>query len=52
MTNILSCVKNTRTVYSRYLEKNIVEVQVQFANEDPAWIPYDTLLAIHSYGKL
>ena len=28
------------------LEKNIKEVQVQFADEEPAWIPYDTLLAM------
>ena len=30
----------------KFLEKNIKEVQVQFKNEPPAWIPYETLLAI------
>lgn len=48
MTNPLSHVKNTRTTYSKFLEKNIKEVQVQFADEQPAWIPYDTLLAMES----
>jgi hypothetical protein len=46
MKNPLSVVKNTREVWSRSLEKNIMEVQVQFKNEPPAWIPYQTLLAI------
>ncbi len=48
MINPLSHVKNTRTTYSKFLEKNIKEVKVQFADEEPAWIPYDTLLAIES----
>ena len=46
MKNPISVVKNTREVWSRSLEKNIMEVQVQFKNEPPAWIPYQTLLAI------
>jgi hypothetical protein len=28
------------------LQKNFTEVQVQFADEEPAWIPYETLLAM------
>ena len=44
--NPISPVKNTRQTYSKYLEKVITEVQVQFKNEEPAWIPYETLLAI------
>ena len=36
-TNPLSPVKNTRQTYSKYLEKVITEVQVQFADETPAW---------------
>ena len=48
MISPLSHVKNTRTTYSKFLEKNIKEVKVQFAVEEPAWIPYDTLLAIES----
>ena len=45
MTNPIAPVKNTRKTYNRYLEKVITEVQVQFDKEDPAWIPYDTLIA-------
>ena len=46
MMNPLSPVKMVRETYSRYLQKNFTEVQVQFRDEEPAWIPYDTLLAI------
>ena len=46
MINPLSYVKNVRTVYDRFYQKNIKEVQVQFLDEDPAWIPYDTLLSM------
>jgi len=46
MNNPLSCVKNTRSSYRKDLGKTITEVQVQFKDEEPAWIPYDTLIAI------
>ena len=46
MINPLSYVKNVRTVYDRFYQKNIKEVQVQFLNENPAWIPYDTLISM------
>jgi len=46
VTNPLSPVKNTRQTYDKQLERVITEVQVQFADENPAWIPLDTLLAI------
>ena len=46
MNNPLSPVKMVRESYSRYLQKNFTEVQVQFADEEPAWIPYETLLAM------
>ena len=46
MNNPLSPVKMVRETYSRYLQKNFTEVQVQFADEEPAWIPYETLLAM------
>ena len=39
-------VKNVRTVYDRFHDKVVKEVQVQFSDEEPAWIPYDTLLAM------
>ena len=48
MISPLSFVKNVRTVYDRFYQKNVKEVQVQFQNENPAWIPYDTLLSIMS----
>jgi len=46
MINPLSIVKNVRTDYHRFYQKNIKMVEVQFGSEDPAWIPYDTLLAM------
>ncbi len=46
MNNPLSVVKNTRRTYRKDLEKVVTEVQVQFKKEEPAWIPYDTLIAI------
>ena len=49
MYNPVSFVKNVRTSYSRFLQKNVQEVEVQFMDEDPAWIPYDTLLAMMNF---
>ena len=46
MNNPLSCVKNTREVYRKDLGRIITEVQVQFKEEEPSWIPYNTLIAI------
>ena len=46
MINPLSYVKNVITVYDKFYQKNIKEVQVQFLDENPAWIPYDTLLSM------
>jgi len=51
MENPLNPVKNTRKTWNRHLEKNITEVQVQFENENPAWIPLETLLAIQNVKK-
>ena len=39
-------VKNVRTVYDKFRAKTVKEVQVQFLDEDPAWIPYETLIAM------
>ena len=39
-------VKNVRTIYDRFYQKNVKEVQVQFKDEAPAWIPYNTLIAM------
>ena len=48
MINPLTHVKNVRTVYDRFNQKNVKEVQVQFLDEDPSWIPYETLISIMS----
>ena len=39
-------VLNTRETYSSYYQEVFTEVEVQFRDERPSWIPLDTLLAI------
>ena len=51
MRNPLSPVKQVRESYSNWLQKNITEVEVQFKDEEPAWIPYDTLLAMQTMNE-
>ena len=51
MKNPLSPVKMVRETYSRWLQKNITEVQVQFKDEEPASIPYTTLLAMQETNE-
>ena len=51
MKNPLSPVKQVRESYSRWLQKHVTEVEVQFKDEDPAWIPYDTLLAMQEVNE-
>ena len=52
MKNPLSPVIQVRESYSKWLQKSITEVEVQFKDEEPAWIPYDTLLAMQNlYGE-
>ena len=46
LNNPFRPVKNVRTIYDRFYQKNVKEVQVQFKDENPAWIPYDTLIAM------
>ena len=46
LKNPIGPVKNVRTVYDRFYQKNVKEVQVQFKDENPAWIPYETLIAM------
>ena len=46
LKNPIRPVKNVRTVYDRFYQKNVKEVQVQFKDENRAWIPYDTLIAM------
>ncbi len=42
-------VQDTRETYSKWLQKVVTEVKVQFVDEDPAWIPYSTLMAMQEY---
>ena len=49
MISPFSIVKNTRQTYNRFHQENMTEVEVQFKNEKPTWIPLDTLIAIQSY---
>ena len=42
-------VLNTRESYSRFYQEIFTEVEVQFENEKPTWIPLETLLAIQKY---
>ena len=51
MKNPLSPVKDVRETYSRWLQRNVTEVNVQFKDEEPAWIPYDTLLAMQEVNE-
>ena len=46
MNNPLSPVKNVRETYNRFYQEVFTEVEVQFGDERPAWIPYETLLAM------
>jgi hypothetical protein len=48
MENPLYAVKNTREVWSKNLNQKVTEVLVQFAQENPAWIPLETLLALQN----
>ena len=51
MKNPLSPVKMVRESYSKWLQRNVTEVQVQFRDEPPAWIPYETLLAMQEVNE-
>ncbi len=48
MENPLCPVKQTRESWNQSLNQKVTEVQVQFANENPSWIPLETLLAMQS----
>ena len=41
-------IQNKRENHYKHLGKNVNEVLVQFKDEDPAWIPYPTLLAMQN----
>lgn len=46
MNNPFGIVLDTRTTYSKSKDQPILEVLVKFKQEDPTWIPLQTLLAI------
>ena len=49
MANPINPVRNTREAYYRHLEEVVTEVEVQFGDEPPTWIPYTTLMAMQEY---
>ena len=51
MNSPFTAVKNTRKSYSKFKGEVYTEVEVQFKDEDPAWIPLDTLLAIQGFDS-
>ena len=51
MKNPLSPIIQVRQSWSMWLQKTITEVEVQFKDEDPAWIPYTTLLAMQESNE-
>ena len=51
MRNPLSPVKMVRETYSKWLQRSVTEVQVQYKDEEPAWIPYETLLAMQEVNE-
>ncbi len=51
MKNPLSPILQVRQSWSMWLQKTITEVEVQFKDEDPAWIPYTTLLAMQESNE-
>jgi hypothetical protein len=51
MKNPLSPVLQVRESYSKWLQRCVTEVEVQFKDEEPAWIPYETLLAMQSLNE-
>tara|TARA_B100000287_G_scaffold422082_1_gene463557 strand:+ start:186 stop:374 length:189 start_codon:yes stop_codon:yes gene_type:complete len=51
MKNPLSPILQVRQSWSMWLQETITEVEVQFKDEHPAWIPYTTLLAMQESNE-
>lgn len=51
MISPMSYVQNTRQTYNKQYEKVITEVLVKFVDENPAWIPYETLIAMQKVNE-
>tara|TARA_Y100001937_G_C7062582_1_gene304451 strand:+ start:805 stop:969 length:165 start_codon:yes stop_codon:yes gene_type:complete len=52
MISPFNVVKNTRQTYDKFHQELITEVQVQFDDERPSWIPLETLIAIQNKKSL
>ena len=50
MISPMSYVQNTRQTYSKQYEQ-VIKVLVKFADENPAWIPYETLIAMQKVNE-
>ena len=48
MENPLNPVRNVREVWNKNLNQKVKEVLVQVKDENPAWIPLETLLALQN----
>ena len=42
----MNYIQNTRKSYDRFYQKHVTEVLIQVKDEDPAWIPEETYLAL------
>jgi hypothetical protein len=51
MTNPLSLITDTRCVYNKNKNKIVVEGFISFHDEDPAWLPIETIESMFHYMK-
>lgn len=51
MTNPLSLITDTRSVYNKTKNKIVVEGFISFYDEDPVWIPIETIESMFYYMK-
>lgn len=49
MTNPISLVTDTRSVYNKNKNKIVVEGFISFNQEDPIWIPIETIQSMFTY---
>jgi hypothetical protein len=49
MTNPISLVTDTRSVYNKNKNKIVVEGFISFDQEDPIWIPIETIQSMFTY---
>jgi len=51
MNNPLSLVRNSRTVYSKELERPVTEVLVEVEGAPKSWIPLELLVALANLNQ-